>query len=295
MGRPRVADGTDLVIQLPGPIRLSSPYPFVGRSRELTTLRTLVPRKAPRDDEWRWWAARPGRGRAASFASSRTRWQERACSCSTARATPSCGVPTGLRRGTRPSRSSHRRPRSRRPRSGRWGAHAAPSDLALRIGELGAPITADPDTERHRLHTAVTDVLTNASRRRPLMLVLEDGHWADTPTLLLLRHLARAVTDARILVLATFRDTEADVPAELADALTELRRYDDVVRLRLGGLNEREIAEFLRSASGGLLQSLPSSFAGSVTSPRATRSCSASSGGCSPRPRRSRSSRAPCD
>ena len=130
-------------------------------------------------------------------------------------------------------------------------------DLALRIGELGAPITADPDTERHRLHTAVTDVLTNASRRRPLMLVLEDGHWADTPTLLLLRHLARAVTDARILVLATFRDTEADVPAELADALTELRRYDDVVRLRLGGLNEREIAEFLRSASGATVAVAP--------------------------------------
>ena len=112
------------------------------------------------------------------------------------------------------------------------------------------PIAADPDTERHRLHTAVTDVLTNAARRRPLMLVLEDGHWADTPTLLLLRHLARAATDARILVLATFRDTEADVPAELADALTELRRYDDVVRTPSRRSEREEIAEFLRSASG---------------------------------------------
>ncbi len=73
--------------------------------------------------------------------------------------------------------------------------------------------------------------------------MLEDGHWADTPTLVLLRHLARASTEARVLVVATFRDTEADVPAELADALADLRRSDDVVRLSLGGLSEQDVGE----------------------------------------------------
>ena len=63
--------------------------------------------------------------------------------------------------------------------------------------------------------------------------MLEDVHWADAPTLLLLRHLARA-GDARVLLLATFRDTEADVPPALAETLADLRRYD-VVRLRLPG------------------------------------------------------------
>ena len=56
-----------------------------------------------------------------------------------------------------------------------------------------------------------------------MLLVLEDCHWADTPSLLLLRHLAHTATDVRILVLATFRDTEADVPAELADTLANRR------------------------------------------------------------------------
>ena len=112
-------------------------------------------------------------------------------------------------------------------------------DLSARLGGLPDPVGADPDTERHRLHTAVTDLLAGACRRQPLVLVLEDGHWADGPTLQLLRHVARSVPDARLLVLATFRDTEADVPAELADALADLRRSDDVVRLRLGGPHRR--------------------------------------------------------
>jgi tetratricopeptide (TPR) repeat protein len=123
-------------------------------------------------------------------------------------------------------------------------------DLQLRVEGLRTPVSADPDTERLRLHTAVTEWLVSVSRRQPLLLVLEDGHWADTPTLLLLRHLARAEADACMLVLATFRDTEAEVPAELADTLADLRRSDEVVRLRLDGLSEDDVAEFVRRATG---------------------------------------------
>ena len=98
-------------------------------------------------------------------------------------------------------------------------------------------------------------------------MILEDGHWADTPTLLLLRHLARTATDARILVLATFRDTEVDVPAELADTLADLRRADDVVRLKLGGLTEDEIAEFVKRAAGGDADPVLDELAGAIARP----------------------------
>ncbi|MBI5105884.1 MAG: AAA family ATPase [Solirubrobacterales bacterium] len=124
-------------------------------------------------------------------------------------------------------------------------------DLPARVGGLAAPVAADPDTERHRLHTAVADLLTAMGERRPLVLVLEDGHWADAPTLLLLRHLARAGGSARVLVVATFRDTEADVPVRLAETLAGLRRSEDVVRLRLGGLSGTEVDEFVRRAADG--------------------------------------------
>jgi DNA-binding CsgD family transcriptional regulator/tetratricopeptide (TPR) repeat protein len=137
-------------------------------------------------------------------------------------------------------------------------------DLDARVSGLPAPVAADPDTERHRLHTAVTDLLAGAGSRQPLLLILEDGHWADTPTLVLLRHLARAASEARVLVLATFRDTEADIPVALADALADLRRSDDVVRLHLGGLTEDDIGEFVRRAGGGEIDPTEPELSGAI-------------------------------
>ena len=106
------------------------------------------------------------------------------------------------------------------------------------------PVASDPDTDRHRTHIAVEDLLRAATETRPLVLVVEDCHWADVATLHLLRHLARP-GDGRLLVVATFRDTEADVPTELAETLADLRRSESVVRLRLAGLSTPEIDELV--------------------------------------------------
>ena len=91
-------------------------------------------------------------------------------------------------------------------------------ELAERFGSRPLAVAADPDTERHRLHGAVGDLLAEAGRSVPVVLVIEDGHWADAPTLLLLCHLARGAAEARALVVTTFRDTEAEVPETLAAA-----------------------------------------------------------------------------
>jgi DNA-binding CsgD family transcriptional regulator len=124
----------------------------------------------------------------------------------------------------------------------------------LRLLQPGTS-AVDPDTERHRLHTAVVGLLARATAERPALLVLEDLHWADAATLLLLRHLAR-VGGARVLLLATFRDTEAEVPEALAETLADLRRHD-VMRLRLAGLSDAEVAEFVRRAGGSAPSALP--------------------------------------
>ena len=121
-------------------------------------------------------------------------------------------------------------------------------DLGARIDDLPPAVEADPDTERHRLHTAVAELLAGVTGPRPVLLVLEDVHWADAPTLLLLRHLAR-VGSARALLLATFRDTEADMPLAVSELLADLRRYD-VVRLGVAGLSDDEVAEFVRRTGG---------------------------------------------
>jgi DNA-binding CsgD family transcriptional regulator/tetratricopeptide (TPR) repeat protein len=122
-------------------------------------------------------------------------------------------------------------------------------ELPARIGDVPRPAAADADTERHRLHTAVTDLLTSVSAAAPVLLVLDDLHWADSSTLLLVRHLVRAGTDARMLLVGTFRDAAADVPPGLGDTLVDIHRTEGVARVRLGGLSELEIGEFVRLAT----------------------------------------------
>jgi DNA-binding CsgD family transcriptional regulator len=241
--------------QLPGPLRLPPSYPFVGRSAELAALRALVPREAGERGRLALVGGEAGSGKSRLVRElaqevSGEGVQVLYGACDAVVHTPYRPFAEALDQLVRDSD-----PEALRADLGSAGGELTRllADLPERVGGLPAPVTADPDTERHRLHTAVTDLLAGAARRRPLLLVLEDGHWADTPTLVLLRHLARASSEARVLVLTTFRDTEADVPAELADTLADLRRSDDVVRLRLDGLSEDEVEEFVRRAGGGEL------------------------------------------
>ena len=119
----------------------------------------------------------------------------RAASCSTAAATR-----TSPRRCSRSSRrcgSSH-------PRSARRGCRAVRGvdelgavvpELAELLGRRGAGVRADPDTERLALFDAVTQLLRAASSEAPVLLVLDDLHWAGKTTLSLLRHLLRGAED----------------------------------------------------------------------------------------------------
>ena len=122
--------------------------------------------------------------------------------------------------------------------------------LGVRVGGLPEPTKADPDFERHRLHSAVSELLARVSRRHPLLLVVEDIHWADPSTLLLLRHLGRSTVDARMLVVATFRDTPSELSEGVSKTLVALRRVEGLVRLGLTGLSNEEVSEFVHRAAG---------------------------------------------
>ena len=240
----------------------TSAFPFVGRAAELATLRALVPRA---DGEGRRVVAGRRRGRLRQEPA-RARVRRRggratARSSSTAPATRSCARRTA--RSSRRSTSSSRvlDPDELRaalgPAAASWRG-SCPT-CATRVGELPAPVAADPDTERHRLHTAVADLLDGAGRERPRAARARGrplGRRADARCCCATSR-ARAAS-ARLLLLATFRDTEADVPAALAETLADLRRSDDVVRLRLAGLSGDEVAEFVRRAAGGERRPRPS-------------------------------------
>ena len=237
--------------ELPGSLGLSSTFPFVGRLGELETLRTLIPRAHGEGRRVVLVGGAPGSGKsrlAREFAVEVA--AEGALvlygACDAVVQTPYGPFVEALDHLTRVTE-----PDELRGALGSGGGELGRllPELTARVGALAAPAGADPDTERHRLHTAVTDLLTGISRERPILLVIEDGHWADAPTLMLLRHLARSAASARLLVLATFRDAEADVPPALSETLADLRRSDDVVRLRLAGLSDEEVAEFVHLAA----------------------------------------------
>jgi DNA-binding CsgD family transcriptional regulator/tetratricopeptide (TPR) repeat protein len=237
---------------LPGSLRLTSTFPFIGRTAELERLRTLMPSTAGEGRRVVLLGGEPGSGKSRlvrEFAGEAARDGALVLygACDAVVQTPYGPFVEALDHLVRTAD-----PSELRTALGTGGGELSRllPDLSLRFGDLPPPVKADPDTERHRLHTAVTDLLVNVTRGRPALLVLEDGHWADAPTLLLLRHLTRAAGDARVLLLATFRDTEADVPGSLSETLADLRRSDDVVRLQLAGLSGDEVAEFVRGAAG---------------------------------------------
>jgi DNA-binding CsgD family transcriptional regulator/tetratricopeptide (TPR) repeat protein len=238
---------------LPGSLRLTSAFPFAGRTAELETLRTLMPRAEGEGRRVVLLGGEPGSGKSRlvrEFAGEAATDGALVLygACDAVVRTPYGPFVEALEHLARNTDPSELR---RAVGAGGGELIRLLPDLALRVGDLPPPAKADPDTERHRLHTAVTDLLTEVTRRSPALLIIEDGHWADGPSLMLLRHLTRAAGHARVLVIATFRDTEADVPEALSETLADLRRSDDVVRLRLVGLSGDEVAEFVRSAAGG--------------------------------------------
>ncbi|MCH8921178.1 MAG: protein kinase, partial [Chloroflexi bacterium] len=124
------------------------------------------------------------------------------------------------------------------------------SEVRERLPGLPAPPTLEPEQARFRLFDSITTFLKNAGNRQPIVLVLDDLHWADKPSLLLLQFLARELRGARLMVLATYRDVELRREHPLADALGELAREGLSQRILLRGLSERDVARFIEITAG---------------------------------------------
>ena len=119
--------------------------------------------------------------------------------------------------------------------------------LADVLPDLAAPTRADPDTERYALFDAVVAVLEVASASAPIVLILDDLHWAAKPTLLLLRHLLRFGDHARVQIVGTYRSTDLDRSHPLAAMLADLHRdrFWHANRLHLSGLDEVDVTAYV--------------------------------------------------
>jgi predicted ATPase len=125
-------------------------------------------------------------------------------------------------------------------------------DLRRLLCEEAGQVPQEPAEARFRLFDGVTTLFKNAARRRPLVLVLDDLHCADAPSLLLLRFLAREVGDSRLLVVGTYRDSEIAALHPLAATLGELVRQSHFRALFLKGLELESVRRLIEATAGGL-------------------------------------------
>jgi class 3 adenylate cyclase/tetratricopeptide (TPR) repeat protein len=122
--------------------------------------------------------------------------------------------------------------------------------LARRVESVPEPRGSDPETERYLLFGAVLGMLEDAAADGPVVLILDDLHWADAQSLALLRHVVAGSGGLRLLVLGTFRDSELDRHHPLTDALAALRREEGVERLSLTGLEAGDVVAIMEAAAG---------------------------------------------
>ena len=129
-----------------------------------------------------------------------------------------------------------------------FAAAALPLPPALAQGAPGA-MPAE-EIERYRAHAGFADAITEEAERAPLVVAIEDIHWADEATLELIPYLARKLRDRRVLLLCTYRDDELHRLHPLRVTLAELKRSRLVSEVRLPRLSEDEVAMMMQVTLG---------------------------------------------
>jgi DNA-binding SARP family transcriptional activator len=114
--------------------------------------------------------------------------------------------------------------------------------------DVPEPPSTDSEDARFRLFDSTAAFLRRAAATRPLVVVLDDMHAADASSLLLLEFVASELADARVLVLATYRDPELPPGDPTAAALAGVARRAGM-RISLGGLVEPEVASYIEQTS----------------------------------------------
>ncbi len=126
-------------------------------------------------------------------------------------------------------------------------------EISQKLRGLIRPPPLDAEESRFRLFDSTVNFLKTAANDRPLVLVLDDLHWADRPSLLLLEFLVRQIAESRILIIGCYRDTELTRHHPLPETLAKLSREPVFKRLSLRGLSQEDFNLFIKNLPGAKL------------------------------------------
>lgn len=118
-------------------------------------------------------------------------------------------------------------------------------ELAGRVDVQEVVQADDPATARFRQFEGVVAFLCGAAEVMPVVVVLDDLHWADDASLDLLAFLVPQLVDLSVVVATTFRDLAVDQRADLSPFLAGAARVEETDHIELGGLTEAEVADLL--------------------------------------------------
>jgi class 3 adenylate cyclase len=225
---------------------------FVGRDAELERLGQLWKEAVAGERRVVFLAGEPGAGKTRLAAEMASRAHDEGGAVLAGRCDEDLGVPyqpfvEALRHFV-----DHTAPAELGERLGRYGGELTRlrPELAELVPGLPTPLRSDPETERYRLFDAVAAWLGAVSAEKPVLLALDDLHWAAKPTLLLVRHVLRFPDPLRLLVVVTYRDTDIGRGHPLTELLADLRRDGGVERFSVGGLDRAAVGEFMEAAAG---------------------------------------------
>ncbi len=123
-------------------------------------------------------------------------------------------------------------------------------EVRQQLPDLERAAGLEPEQARFRLFDSITTFLKNMAASKPLLLVLDDLHWADKPSLLLLEFLTRELAGSHILVLGCYRDMELSRQHPLAETLGQLAREPVFQRELLRGMTQDEAQSLIETAAG---------------------------------------------
>jgi predicted ATPase len=118
-------------------------------------------------------------------------------------------------------------------------------EVREKLPDLGPPTSLEPDQARFRLFDSIARFIKNMARNQPMMLILDDLHWADRPSLMLLEFLGQELIESPVIMVGTYRDIAVTRGDPLHQTLGNIHRQPSFRRLVLPGLSQPEVEELL--------------------------------------------------